>query len=258
VPPEATATAFVTAPPLFGLGLLEAVSEEEILRRADPTDADGDGVSGRLPRLPDGRGARFGRKGDAATVADFVESALRFELGFTTVGHPRELARNGEPLPAATDPRSDPEMDERAQKLLTDYVRLLAPPAPAPGDDGGAGEELFARVGCAACHVPTLETGPASPAALAGRRIRAFTDLLVHDLGRAGGDVCTGQAAPGEYRTPPLWGLRYRSRLLHDGTAGTPEDAIAAHGGEAAASAAAFRGLDEADRARLLRFLAGL
>ncbi|GMV05927.1 MAG: hypothetical protein AMXMBFR53_22040 [Gemmatimonadota bacterium] len=263
VPVEATATAFVTAPPLFGLGLLEAVPEEEILRRADPGDADGDGVSGRLPRLPDGRGARFGRKGDAATVAGFVESALRFELGFTTEAHPEELARNGVPLPPGADPMPDPEMDAAALALLSDYVRRLAPPAAAaPGgaaaDTLREGEGLFSAVGCAACHVPTLVTGTSASAALAGRRIRAFTDLLLHDLGRGDGDVCTPQAAPGEYRTAPLWGLRHRTRYLHDGSATTLEAAIAAHGGEGASSAEAFRRLGGADRSLLLRFLGTL
>ncbi|MYE93750.1 MAG: thiol oxidoreductase, partial [Gemmatimonadetes bacterium] len=103
VPGTATDTALMTAPPLFGLGLVEAVPDAVLAERADPEDLDGDGISGRLPRLPDGRTARFGRKGDAATLEDFVDTALRFELGFTTALHPAEEARNAIPVPAAAD-----------------------------------------------------------------------------------------------------------------------------------------------------------
>lgn len=263
VPARATATALVTAPPLFGLGLLEAVPERVLIRHADPADADGDGISGRLPRLRDGRVARFGRKGDAATVAEFVESALLFELGFTTDAHPREEPRNGVPLPAHVDPRPDPEIDRETVALLTDYVRLLAPVAPATAagpvaDSVREGERWFGEVGCDRCHVPELATGEAAEGALSRRRIRAFTDLLLHDLGGAARDVCTPQARPGEYRTAALWGLRYRTRFLHDRRAESIEEAIQAHGGEARPVTDAFRALAPGQQRLLLRFLANL
>ena len=111
VPAAATATSRVTAPPLFGLGLLEAVPDDVLLEWADPDDRDGDGISGRLPRLADGRTARFGRKGDASTVRDFVMTALRFELGFTVPGHTAEEPVNGVPIPPGADPMPDPEID---------------------------------------------------------------------------------------------------------------------------------------------------
>ena len=264
VPTEATATAFVTAPALYGIGLLEAVPEAELERLADPDDADGDGISGRLGRFPDGRAARFGRKGDAATVGDFVESALRFELGFTTEGHPREELRNGVEVPAAADPMADPEMDAETMGILTDYVRLLAPLAPEipaspqAADSVRVGGEVFQEVGCARCHVAELTTGPAPESALAEKRIQAYSDLLLHDLGGAEGDVCTPQAGPGEYRTAPLWGLRHRSLFLHDGSAATLQAAIEAHRGEAEEVTQAFQTLSPERRALLLRFLAHL
>jgi CxxC motif-containing protein (DUF1111 family) len=264
VPPEATATVFVVAPPLFGLGLLEAVPVTELARYADPEDADGDGISGRLARFADGREARFGRKGDAATVGDFAESALRFELGFTTEDHPREQSRNGVAVPAAADPMADPEMDAETMGILTDYVRLLAPLAPeAPAspqvaDSVRRGEQVFQEVGCARCHVPSLTTGPAPESALTTRRIQPYSDLLLHDLGGAAGDVCTPLAGPGEYRTAPLWGLRYRSLFLHDGSASTLQAAIEAHQGEAEAVTRAFRTLAPDRRALLLRFVSQL
>ncbi|MDH5588669.1 MAG: hypothetical protein OEZ37_01350 [Gemmatimonadota bacterium] len=261
VPSAATATARVVAPPLFGLGLMEAIPDAELARAADPDDEDGDGISGRVAYMPDGRSARFGRKGDAVTVADFVDTALRFELGFTTEDHPTEERRNGVVLPRDVDPMPDPEMDAATMRLLTDYVRLLAPPAPERlqkgpvADSVRRGETVFEQVGCAGCHTPVLTTGEAGEGALAHRIVPLYSDLLLHDLGGAASDVCTPQAAPGEYRTAPLWGLRYRRTYLHDGSATTLGDAVTRHGGEAANVIQAFGSLGEGDRAALLRFL---
>jgi len=260
VPAGATATAFVTAPPLFGLGLVEAIPEEALARLADPDDADGDGISGRLPRLPDGRTARFGRKGDEPTVRAFVESALLFEMGFTSESRPREEGRNGVPIPPGADPMPDPEMDAATVGLLTDYVRYLAPPAPADaGTEARAltrGGALFAEVGCVRCHTPVLETGRATEAALDRKAVPLYSDLLLHDLGDGDGDVCTSSAAPGEYRTAPLWGLRHRTAYLHDGSATTLEAAVRRHGGEAAGVTEAWTALPDAERALVLAFLA--
>jgi CxxC motif-containing protein (DUF1111 family) len=264
VPAEATGTVRAVAPPLYGLGLLEAIPDSMIEALADPDDRDGDGISGRLPRRSDGRGARFGRKGDAADVAEFVDSALRFELGLTTPGNPVEETRNGVRVPELADPAPEPEIDEQGFGLLTDYVRFLAaPPRESPPDGQAAdrialGEELFGDVGCSRCHVPELTTGRVEPPALRSRTVHPFSDLLVHDLGRGAGDVCGEDVAPGEYRTAPLWGLRYRDRYMHDGTATDLVAAISLHGGEAQASQTAFFAMSDADRALLLRFLDSL
>ncbi len=262
VPAEATATARVIAPPLFGLGLVEAIPDSVLERLADPADRDGDGISGRLPRLADGRAARFGRKGDAADVAGFVDTALRFELGLTTPEHPVEESPNGGALPPGADPMPEPEIDARGVRLLTDYVRFLAPPERERPPDAAAataaarGEELFRAAGCAGCHVPEL-TGD-GVAGLGAGPVALFSDLLVHDLGRPTGDVCGPDVAPGEYRTPPLWGLRHRGVYLHDGAATDVAQAIALHGGEASTARDAFLGMEEDDRRTLLRFLDSL
>ena len=268
IPPSATAVKQVVAPPLFGLGLLEAVPEEALAALADPGDDDGDGISGRLPRR-DGRALRFGRKGDAADLRAFVDLALRTELGLTTPEHPFEENAGGSPIPAAADPAPEPEMDEFGMGLLTDYVRYLAPPAPEhPADEAtrqavARGRWVFLEIGCAACHVPELRTSSAAAAPLADRPVRAYTDLLLHDLGGGGlggpaEDVCGYDAEPGEYRTAPLWGLGGRSRYLHDGSASNIAEAVEAHGGEGASVRGAFRALDPDDRAALIRFLSSL
>ena len=263
VPDDATATARMIAPPLLGLGLVEAVPEDVLAERADPDDRDGDGISGRLPRLPDGRAARFGRKGDAATVEEFVDTALRFELGFTTPAHPAEETRNGVPVPPEADPMPDPEIDQETLGLLTDYVRFLAPPAPV-AESIAQGAALFRQIGCESCHREQLRTAtgspgsPASPSlhpALASRTIRPYSDFLLHDLGPALADVCGRDAAPSELRTAPLWGLRHRRRFLHDGRATDLASAVAAHGGEATAARDAFASLPTDARSALVRFL---
>lgn len=265
VPAIASATARMVAPPLFGLGLVETVTEEHLAERADPDDENGDGISGRLPRGPDGRAARFGRKGDAATVEEFVDTALRFELGFTTPSHPREEPRNGQPVPAGADPMPDPEITAEALAMLADYVRFLAPPAPDTAatsatarDSVARGGALFRQIGCESCHREELHTGPASVPALASQTIRPYSDFLLHDLGPGLASVCGRDAAPAEIRTAPLWGLRHRRRLLHDGRAASAEAAVAAHGGEAAAVRDAFLALSPGAQADLLRFLLSL
>ena len=264
VPAEATETALMTAPPLFGLGLVEAVPEAVLEEWADPDDRDGDGISGRLPRLPGGRAARFGRKGDASSVEGFVDTALRFELGFTTHLHPGEEPRNGVPTPPEADPMPDPEIDAQTLGHLSDYIRFLAAPAPEPGlsdaarDTVARGAALFGQIGCSSCHRQELRTGPSSTMALAERVIRPYSDLLLHDLGEELADVCGADAAPRELRTAPLWGLRHRARLLHDGRAGDVTTAIRAHGGEATAARDAFLALPEEARRAVIRFLGSL
>ena len=264
VPAAATATSRVTAPPLLGLGLLEAVPDEALLEWADPEDRDGDGISGRLPRVADGRTARFGRKGDASTVRDFVMTALRFELGFTVPGHTTEEPVNGVPVPPEADPMPDPEIDAPTLAQLTDYVRFLAPPAPerdlapAARDTVAQGEALFGQIGCTSCHRAELRTGASDTPALAGQTIAPYSDMLLHDLGAEMADVCGVDAAPGELRTAPLWGLRHRTLLLHDGRAADVPAAIASHGGEAAAARDAFSALPDDARRALVRFLRSL
>jgi len=264
VPAAATATARVTAPPLLGLGLLEAVPDEVLAEWADPDDSDGDGISGRLPRLADGRTARFGRKGDASTVRDFVATALRFELGFTVPGHTAEEPVNGVPIPPEADPMPDPEIDAPTLTQLTDYVRFLAPPAPDPGlssaarDTVAQGGALFRQIGCTSCHREELRTGPSPAAVLAARTIAPYSDMLLHDMGEEMADVCGFDAAPGELRTAPLWGLRHRTLLLHDGRADDVPAAITSHGGEAAPARDAFLALPDEARQAVVRFLRSL
>jgi CxxC motif-containing protein (DUF1111 family) len=237
--------------------------DDELLSRNDPDDADGDGISGRATRDAEGRVGRFGRKAEFATIAGFTDTALRFEVGLTTPAHPREETVNGRPLPADADPMPEPEIDANGIALLTDFIRLLAPPAReimsgATADTVREGEKLFQRLRCVSCHSPEMRTGPGGVRAFDRVRVPLYSDLLLHDMGGGLSGECGPQASPTEWRTPPLWGLRYRSRLLHDGRATGVRDAVLAHGGEAAISRDAFATLRPADQMAVIRFLASL
>jgi len=261
IPPEATHSGLARPTQLYGLGLLEAVSEANLVDSADPDDADGDGVSGRTGRDAQGRVGRFGWKADQASVADFVDGALRFELGFTTPEVPHEESPNGQPLPEGVDPMPEPEIDAEGVQLLVEYIQLLGPPlageSAGEATDAAAAEgaQRFAELGCAACHTPSLTTASPVGGLPAGTQIAAYTDLLLHDMGPELVGVCGGSAQPSEYRTPPLWGVSMRPLLLHDGRATTLEAAIEAHAGEASAARDAYLELSAPDRAALLEFL---
>lgn len=263
-PRRATAQSHVLPPALYGLGLVEAVPEAALRARADPDDADGDGISGRLGRTADGRLGRFGRKADFATLREFVAEALLVELGLTTPDRPHEETVNGAPLPPGVDPAPDPEMDEAALELLFAYVRMLAPPAslpPTSREDAGRrsrGERLFHAIGCAACHVPELRTGRHPHPAYDRKTVRLYSDFLLHDLGPEAAGICGVGAGPSEFRTARLVGLRHRVAFLHDGRAGSVWGAVMLHGGEAAAARAAFTALNPTSVEALLAFLGSL
>ncbi len=263
VPRDATGVARLTAPALFGVGLVEAIPEATILAGADPDDADGDGISGRAARTADGRLGRFGRKAGQSTALAFIDMELRFELGLTTPMNPHEEKPDGHDLPDGVDPLPEPEIDAHSMDLLTDYVHFLAPPARevahgAVKDSIDEGSLTFVEIGCAKCHTPTMHTGDNEVAALDRKTAHLYSDMLLHDMGPDLADVCGPDAAPAEYLTTRLWGLRHRARYMHDGRTARLEDAIEAHGGESAASRDAWRALPADRRTVLLRFLRSL
>lgn len=260
MPAAATARASVTPPSLFGLGLVEAIRGDVLLALEDPDDRDGDGISGRAGRTADGRIARFGRKSTDATLLEFIDTALRFEMGLTTPMHPFEELPGGQPLPDGADPVADPEISAEQLSLLVDFVRYLVPPAPAEAhgaarDSVARGREVFEAVGCAGCHVPSLMTGPNPIPAFDRMTVPLYSDLLLHDLGPEMASICGPDASPSEFRTARLMGLRFRNAFLHDDRAGSVFRAIMLHGGEAQRARDAFERLDAASRADLLRFL---
>ena len=258
IPPRATAIVRILAPALYGLGLIDAIPEDEILARVDSTDRDRDGISGRPgPRAADGSIGRFGRKATFPTLRSFVVGALQGEMGITTPDAPREELVNGKPLPPGTDPLSEPELPEQQLTTLLDFLNRLAAPAaeepatPATYDSISAGHKLFDRAGCNACHTESLRTRNQG-------RVNLYSDLLLHDLGTDLASICARDVSPSEWRTTPLMGVRFRHAFLHDGRAQSLTSAIGFHGGEANASRTRFQRLPPDQQELLLRFLRSL
>lgn len=256
--------------PVFGAGLVEAIPDETILALEDPFDRDGNGVRGRAAVIVDvatgaRRVGRFGWKAQQATLLAFSADAYRNEMGITNDLFPREFAFgisdadmsrcDGHPDPE--DVR-DPLTRRRGIDNFEAFMKFLAPIARAPVDETVRdGERVFQAIGCAACHVPALTTGPSVNPLFNRKVVPLFSDLLLHDIGT--GDGIQQAAANGdEIRTPALWGLRLRRPLLHDGSASTIEEAISRHLKEAELARRGFLQLRAEDRVRLMAFLRSL
>jgi CxxC motif-containing protein (DUF1111 family) len=270
IPVPATVIAHRAPIPVFGIGLVELIADADILALEDPADADGDGVSGRAARLTGGatgaiRIGRFGWKAQHFSVLTFGADAYRNEMGITNAVFPDEAGlgvtaeamRRCDRIPDPEDLR-DPRTGRRGIDNFASFMRLLAPIARGPIDaDATAGEAVFTAVGCATCHVPLFHTGANDNPLYDRKPVRAFSDFLLHDVGTGDG-IVQAEAAANEIRTPALWGLRLRRPLLHDGRAVTIEDAILAHGQEAAGARARFVALTPGVRQSLLAFLKSL
>lgn len=258
-PPSATARAMRTSPAIFGRGLLDLVPDSAILAYADPDDKNHDGVRGRPNRSVDGRIGRFGRKAFVPTLREFNAGAFTAEMGITNPDQPTEENIGGKPIPPGVDSVADPEIDRATLELADDFVRFLGAPTPAKlGKEGRRGRDLFSRIGCATCHIPTLRTGDSPVPALSHREFPAYTDLLLHDMGPDLGDICLGRAKPADFRTEPLLDLRDAEHFLHDGRAATLEQAVELHSGEATDARDRFHALSPAERAALIAFLKSL
>ena len=270
MPDDVTVIARRAPIPLFGAGLVEAIPDETLLALEDPVDRDRDGVSGRAAIVVDvasghRRIGRFGWKAQHATLLAFGADAYRNEMGITNDLFPQESAfgvsgaqmRSCDPFPDPED-RRDPHTGRRGIDNFESFMRFLAPVARSHVDEATlGGERVFSAIGCAACHVPRLTTGPSAHPAFNRRSVDLFSDLLLHDVGTGDG-IQQGAAEPSEIRTPALWGLRVRRPFLHDGSAVTMAEAIARHAGEAELARRSFERLTPDDRARLLAFLRSL
>jgi len=261
IPSEANQRGYFTAPPMWGRGLMEAIPDATIEALADPDDENRDGISGRVGRDALGRVGRYRRKADVNNLGDIASGGVLVELGITTPQHPEEMVFSVDALPAGADPAPDPETGQATLDAIADFIRFMGvPPRNMPTDPAqqtqvAVGERRFVEVGCAACHTPTLTTGPNPVAALDRKPVPLYSNLLLHDMGPASANVCSPAASPSEFRTEILMGLAMRSVYMHDGKAPTLWEAIAQHGGEGEASVKAFNALPELERHALIAFL---
>ena len=261
-----------TGPSVIGLGLLEAVPEEEILANVHPPDSDG--VHGTPNYVWDAEQratvlGRFGWKANQPSTLQQTAGAFVGDIGITS-----SLFRSGTCSPSMTacnaatsgaDP--DFELSDQAFRSVGFYMRSLAVPARRDIDDQIAlqGEQLFTKFGCASCHRTTLHTGAADADALANQTIHPYTDLLLHDMGPELADDRPDYLASGsQWRTPPLWGVgllqkvNQHSFLLHDARARGFAEAILWHGGEGVTARENFRLAPANERDALLKFLESL
>lgn len=279
IPPEANVVANRATPSLFGFGLIESIPDADIIANETTPPP---GVSGRAhmvePFEDPGnlRVGRFGWKAQVPTVLTFSADASLNEMGLTNRFLQQENDPNGTLPPnlnecdTVPDPEDGPEGGVPGNPhfidRVTDFQRFLAPPPQTP-KFGMSGEAVFNSVGCADCHTTSFNTGIVAEAALSAKTFKPYSDFLLHDMGGLGDGIGDGDAGITEMRTPPLWGVRMRTTLLHDGrvTSGNFAErvhaAIAAHGAsgsEAASSAAAFASLSVADQSALVAFMDSL
>jgi CxxC motif-containing protein (DUF1111 family) len=275
--------------PLFGAGLIEAISDSEILRNQAAASASKRalGIGGR-PNLVlnansisgqankngnDGTIGRFGWKAQNKSLLIFSGEAYNVEMGISNGAFPTERDET-EGCNEAPMPNSDATLDGATPTAVlssierfTLFMRFLAAPAPSASVPGGVdsisrGRELFGSAGCALCHTPSLKTYNASVVALRRQEARLYSDLLLHDMGRGLADgIQQGQASGREFRTAPLWGLGQRLFFLHDGRTSDLRQAIWEHGGEGSEANAVvqrFFQLPGAQQQDMLNFLRSL
>lgn len=270
--PEVTLSPRV-ANQMIGLGLLEAVPEATLLALSDPTDVDGDGVSGRPNYVWDyynNRRAigRFGWKANQPHILQQASSAFNGDIGITTGLFGSQNCTHIQADCISAIHGGEPEIIDDDLLKVALYARTLAVPAQRDADDPQVqrGYDLFLEAECNTCHVEMLETGiHLEVPALSHQTIHPYTDLLLHDMGEGLADGSPDYEATGsEWRTPPLWGIGLfetvndHTYYLHDGRARNIEEAILWHGGEAERSWNHFINMSAEDRAALVAFLKSL
>ncbi len=277
--PDTTLSARI-APPIIGMGLLEAIPESDILEHADPHDSNGDGISGRpnqvwSDQLEHVVLGRFGWKAGQPTIAQQAANAFQKDMGISTPIYANPYGdcteTQNECLSAAHGgPSADNTVEAGAKlfELLEFYARNLGVPARRDVGDTQVlkGKQLFYESNCVGCHVPKFVTRRDSIGEEQSfQLIWPYTDLLLHDMGEGLADSRPeGEATGREWRTPPLWGIGLtqmvsgHTRFLHDGRARNLLEAVIWHGGEAEAARQHVIQMTKEERAALLTFLGSL
>lgn len=259
------------APPVIGLGLVEAISESDILALADPNDADGNGISGKANYVWDEKNqiktiGRFGWKAGQPNLLQQTAAAANQDMGVTSPYYPEENCSGQIQADTLSD---DPEIDANTLKMAAFYPQSLGVPQRRNTTDPTIinGKNLFMQLKCDNCHHPKYITGQHPEYAfLSNQKIYPYSDFLLHDMGDALADNRPDFEANGkEWRTPPLWGLGLtktvggpNANFLHDGRAKNLQEAIMWHGGEAENSKESFRKLNKAERESVINFLESL
>ncbi|MDN3219155.1 di-heme oxidoreductase family protein [Pseudomonas nunensis] len=265
------------APPMIGLGLLEAIPDEAILANAEAQAKDKNGIAGRPNKVWDDAQqktvlGRFGWKAGQPNLNQQNVHAFSGDMGLTTSLRPFDDCTDAQTAckqaPNGNGPNGEPEVSDNILRLVLFYSRNLA--VPARRDVGTpqvlAGKNLFFQAGCQSCHTPKYTTAAnAAEPELANQVIRPYSDLLLHDMGDGLADNRTEfQASGRDWRTPPLWGIGLtqavsgHTQFLHDGRARNLLEAVLWHGGEASAAQQQVLSFNAEQRSALLAFLNSL
>ncbi|AUM71386.1 di-heme oxidoredictase family protein [Pseudomonas fluorescens] len=265
------------APPMIGLGLLEAIPDEAILANAEAQAREKNGITGRPNQVWDDARqktvlGRFGWKAGQPNLNQQNVHAFSGDMGLTTSLRPfddcTETQVDCKRAPSGNGPNGEPEVSDNILRLVLFYSRNLAVPARRDVNSPQvlAGKNLFFQAGCQSCHTPKYTTAAnAAEPELANQVIRPYTDLLLHDMGEGLADNRSEFKASGrDWRTPPLWGIGLtetvngHTQFLHDGRARDLLEAVLWHGGEAQAAQRQVLSFNAEQRAALLAFLNSL
>jgi len=277
IPEDAIRTLRISTNTL-GNGFVEAIANSTLLaiRNKQPAEMRGSAVI--VPVLEangTSRIGRFGWKSQHASLESFSADAYLNEMGITSPLFPEENTSSGRYVGSGSgyDPVADPEDDGEDVVAFADFMRATkAPPRGAISDDVLAGEALFNKIGCAVCHTSSITTAKPGakingsaftvPAALGNKIIHPYSDFLLHDIKTGDGipilPLPEYTSTANQIRTAPLWALRTRNRLMHDGLSFTKQDAIQRHGGQATGVTSNYNALSAAEKAQLLAFLDSL
>jgi len=266
---------------VLGDGFVEAIDDGTLIRISDSQPAQSRrAIHGLVIRVPVAEAAgalrvgRFGWKNQHASLLSFAGDAYLNEMGITNRFNPTEVT-------GICDMVADPEDKQVTGRpagftdidAFAEFIRstkpILRDDRLAATADSRAGQQIFSSIGCSICHVTSITTAPPGsvinggtltvPAALGSQIIHPYSDFLLHDVGTGDGIVQNGgRQSQDRLRTPPLWGLRFRNRLMHDTMSLTRNDAILRHGGEARLVINSYRRLDTGRKNQLITFLNSL
>jgi len=262
----------------LGAGFVEAIANSTLLAIRDAQPFALRGTALEVPVLEANSAARIGRfgwKAQHASLESFAADAYLNEMGVTSPLFPDENTSSGKPVGWGTayDPVPDPEDDGDDVKAFADFMRSTKAPSRGPITAAvQAGDRVFSDVGCASCHVASIVTARAGsringdaftvPDALGSKIIHPYSDFLLHDIGTGDGIpfLPTAQYAStaNQIRTAPLWALRTRNRLMHDGLTFTLQEAIQRHAGQASRVTARYNALPDTQKRALIAFLNSL
>ena len=262
----------------LGEGFVEAIDDNTLVAIANQQPQLSDGkIHGEAVHVPlfevpgQTRVGRFGWKDQHGSLLSFISDAYLNEMGITSRLRPHDTTTV---CKTTTDPEDQPDtlgladIDHFAQ-----FVRgTKVPPretvlAASPGAQKG--QHLFEAIRCSTCHVESITTAPVGtvvdggtfsiPEALGNKVIHPFGDFLLHDVGTGDGIIQSGPPdTANKLRTSPLWGLRTKSRYMHDLKSLTLENAIMRHKGEAQEVSERFRKLTPEEQQQVLTFLNSL